>query len=276
MNPKYPIYVISKGRWESRLTSKALEKMKVPYKIVIESQEYDNYVRVIDKSKILVLPFSNLGQGSIPVRNWVWEHSMKAGHKRHWVVDDNISSFMRLNKNTKIRVYTGTFFRCIEDFVDRYENVAIAGPHYQWFISQRERKDPYLLNSRVYSCILIDNSLNFRWRGKYNEDTDISLRVLKAGYCTMLFHIFLQDKITTMIMKGGNTEEIYGGEDKRLKFAQSLQKQHPDVVKIVQRYGRWHHEVDYTPFEKNKLIKKKDLIIKKGINNYGMELVKLK
>ena len=27
MNPKYPVYIISKGRWESRLTSKALEKM---------------------------------------------------------------------------------------------------------------------------------------------------------------------------------------------------------------------------------------------------------
>ena len=76
MNPKYPIYIISKSRWESRLTSKALERMKVPYHIVIEPQEYDNYASVIDKTKILTLPFSNLGQGSIPARNWVWEHSI--------------------------------------------------------------------------------------------------------------------------------------------------------------------------------------------------------
>ena len=60
MNPKYPVYVISKGRWESRLTSKSLERMKVPYHIVVEPQEYDNYASVIDKDKILVLPFSNL------------------------------------------------------------------------------------------------------------------------------------------------------------------------------------------------------------------------
>ena len=33
MNPKYPVYIISKGRWERRLTSKALEKMDVPYRI---------------------------------------------------------------------------------------------------------------------------------------------------------------------------------------------------------------------------------------------------
>ena len=64
INPKYPVYIISKGRWESRQTSKALEAMKIPYRIVIEEQEYDQYSAIIDPEKILVLPFSNLGQGS--------------------------------------------------------------------------------------------------------------------------------------------------------------------------------------------------------------------
>ena len=76
MNPEHPVYVISKGRWELRYTSKALERTKVPYLIVVEPQEYEQYVAVIDPDKILVLPFSNLGQGSIPARNWVWEHSI--------------------------------------------------------------------------------------------------------------------------------------------------------------------------------------------------------
>lgn len=61
MNPKYPVYVISKGRWESRLTSKALEERAIPYHIVIEPQEFDCYATVINPEKILVLPFSNLG-----------------------------------------------------------------------------------------------------------------------------------------------------------------------------------------------------------------------
>ena len=62
--------------------------MKVPYWIVIEPQEYEKYAEVIDSSKILVLPFSNLGQGSIPARNWVWEHSISIGAKKHWILDD--------------------------------------------------------------------------------------------------------------------------------------------------------------------------------------------
>jgi len=80
---RYPVYIISKGRWESRQTSRALERINMPYRIVIEPQEYDQYAAVIDPKKILVLPFSNLGQGSIPARNWVWEHSIGEGAKRH-------------------------------------------------------------------------------------------------------------------------------------------------------------------------------------------------
>ena len=95
MNPKFPVYIISKGRWESRYTSKTLEKLGVPYRIVIEPQEFDQYASVIDQSKILILPFSNLGQGSIPARNWVWEHSINEGHRRHWIMDDNIKHFQR-------------------------------------------------------------------------------------------------------------------------------------------------------------------------------------
>ena len=108
MNPKYQVYIISKGRWESRLTSKALESMNVPYHIVIEPQEYDNYASVIDSSKIYILPFSNLGQGSIPARNWVWEHSINKGDERHWILDDNISAFRRFNNNKKYLVTSGT------------------------------------------------------------------------------------------------------------------------------------------------------------------------
>ena len=56
MNPKYPVYIVSKGRWDTRQTSNAFEKMGVPYKIVVEKQEYEKYVKYIDASKILILP----------------------------------------------------------------------------------------------------------------------------------------------------------------------------------------------------------------------------
>ena len=277
-NPVYPVYVISKGRWEARLTSKALERMQVPYHIVVEPQEYDQYAAVIDPAKIYVLPFSNLGQGSIPARNWVWEHAIGTGAEWHWILDDNIYYFSRLNNNRKLKVMSGVTFRAIEDFVNRYANIAMAGMQYFMFASQKTKMEPFYLNTRIYSCILIRNDIPYRWRGRYNEDTDLSLRVLKDGWCTVLFNAFLARKQQTMTAKGGNTEELYrlnGQADGRLLMAQSLQQQHPDVVKITRKWGRWQHQVDYRPFKKNRLIRKPGVEIPEGVNNYGMQLVHL-
>jgi len=271
MNPKYPVYVISKGRWESRLTSKALERMKVPYHIVVEPQEFDNYASVIDKQKILTLPFSNLGQGSIPARNWVWEHSISVNAKKHWIMDDNIYDFYRLNRNTRNIVQTGTIFKICEDFTDRYENVPISGLNYRFFMVPTDSHPPYYLNTRVYSCILIDNTLKHKWRGRYNEDTDLCIRALKDGFCTILFNAFLQEKAGTMTLKGGNTDELYA-DDGRLKMAKSLQEQHPDICTITWKFNRWQHQVNYAVFEKNKLIRKKNVEIKQDVDNYGLVL----
>jgi len=294
MNPIYPIYIISKGRADSRQTSRTLEDMNVPYRIVIEESEYDDYAAVIDPEKILTLPSDfrenpkyaipdpingHIG-GSIPVRNWVWEHSIKEGHKRHWIMDDNIRHFYRLNQNLKTRVTSGNIIRACEEFTDRYENVPMSGMNYAFFAPAFSKRPPYYLNTRVYSCILLSNDIPHRWRGRYNEDTDLSLRILKDGYCTFLFNAFLCGKSATMAMSGGNTEEVYakdGNEfDNRLTFAESLRDQHPDVVQITKKWGRWHHHVNYDGFKvSNKPILKTGLSIPKGTNEYGMKLVRI-
>jgi len=289
MQPKYPIYIVSKSRWDSRLTSKALEKIKVPYYIVVEEQEYKEYTNVIDKNKVLILDkkyqknydtFDNLGdtksKGPGAARNFCWEHSIKNGFKYHWVMDDNISAFCRLNKNRKIRVNSGTIFKCAEDFVDRYKNVAIAGFNYRFFAPERETMPAFYLNTRIYSCLLIRNDIPYRWRGRYNEDTDLSLRVLKDDWCTVLFNAFLCDKLGTQRIGGGNTKDFYEKEGTMPK-SQMLIDMHPDVAKIVWKWDRWHHHVDYSKFRNNKLIKVDNYseFVEDKVNNYGMKLIKL-
>ena len=80
-----------------------------------------------------------------------------------------------------------------------------------------------------------------------------------------------------MTMRGGNTESLYklDNEDGRLLMAQSLQQQHPDVVTITRKWGRWQHQVNYLPFKSNKLIRKPGVEIPEGVNNYGMRLVQI-
>jgi len=268
---RYPIYVISKGRHLKPLTCRALDKMKIQYMLVVEPQEKEMYEAAKVKGKILSLPFSNLGKGSVPARNWVWDHSELAGHKRHWILDDNIEQFNRMNNNLQIRCNSPAIFKAAEDFADRYTNVAIAGFEYDFFAKSRVKWNPFRMNTRIYSTLLIDNNIKHRWRGKYNEDTDLSLRVLKDGFCTVLFLAFLQQKTQSMKMSGGN-DEIYAETNDRLEFAESLQNQHPDVVKVTKKFGRWHHHVDYRDFKRNKLQRKQEKNSTKGVNNYGMKL----
>lgn len=280
MNPIYPVYVISKGRWDSRLTSRALEKREIPYKIVVEPVEYEEYAKVIDPAKIIQLPFSNLGQGSIPARNFVWDHSVANGDERHWILDDNIRGFYRRHKGRREYVNSGTTFALIEQWADRYTNVAMAGMQYKSFVASTCKYKPVRTNTRIYSCILIQNDIvdadgkPFRWRGRYNEDTDLSIRVLKAGWVTALFYAFMADKQATMTMTGGNTDELYQ-DDGRLKMAQSLIAQHPDVTRLHKRWGRWQHLVDYSGFKHNRLIKREGVEWERGVNEHGMKLVKV-
>ena len=113
----------------------------MPYRIVVEEQEVEAYAAVIDRAKILTLdPRYKLeydlfwsfpegaSTGSGPARNFVWDHSIAEGADRHWIVDDNIRWFGRLNKNRKTRVTDGSIFWEMERFVLRYTNVGMAGP----------------------------------------------------------------------------------------------------------------------------------------------------
>jgi hypothetical protein len=278
MNPRFQIYIISKGRWERRQTVKTLEEIGINYKIVVEPKEYNNYSKYINKEKIIVTPenFSERGNGGIPVRNFVWNYSINNGETWHWILDDNIESIERYENNMKIKCYTGTPFRVIEDFVLRYKNISQAGMNYSNFCPANEARQPIRFNTRVYSCILIRNDMPYRWRGKYNEDTDLSLRMLKDGWVSVLFNQFLIGKRATMSQKGGNTDTIYNKGDNRLEFAESLAKQHPDCVRVTKKFGRWHHQVNYKPFRYNTLkrVDNYNEIVKKGINNYDMNIIK--
>ena len=139
-NPQFPIYIPSKSRADSRLTSKALEAMNVPYFIIVEKEQYDEYANVIDKKKILILDkkyqddydtCDSLGdtksKGPGAARNFAWQHSIDNGNKWHWVMDDNIKSFKRYNKNKRIACYNGTPFKVMEDFVLRYKEAFYSG-----------------------------------------------------------------------------------------------------------------------------------------------------
>jgi hypothetical protein len=300
MRPEYPLYIVSKGRWEVQMTSRYLNQMRVPHYTIVERDQlalyeehkHGKYVTFLvldpqfqkDYEKCLPPELDHLSTGSGPARNYAWEHSIAIeGASRHWVMDDNIIGFFRFNRNLIVPVADGSVFRAMEIFVERYRNVAMAGPNYFMFVPRKFWMPPFYLNTRIYSCNLIQNDLPFRWRGRYNEDTDLSLRILKhvvdpkdplRRLCTVLFNAFVQNKMTTQSAKGGNTEEIYGdGTYEKSKMIVDL---HPDLaaqgaVRLAERFHRWHHYVDYNIFTQ-RLELRPGVSVPDGVDNMGMVL----
>lgn len=244
--PKYPVYIISKGRWENPMTARFMQRDGVPFFMVIEPQEEEQYRAALGPdAKILVLPFSNLGLGSIPARNFCWEHSIQNGYERHWIFDDNIRGIRRCHRGERLCYPAGPALLACETFTDRYENIAISGMNYSMFAI--DNNSPFRINCHVYSSLLIQNNLSYRWRGRYNEDTDLCLQVLSGGWCTVQFSAFLIEKIRTMTMKGGNSDELYR-DDGRLTMARSLERMWPGVVQTRRRFGRPQHVIDWKKF----------------------------
>ena len=265
------------------MTMRALDDMGVSYRVVVEEQEYEAYGNHIAEDKLLVLDPKYREQydtcdgldeakskGSGPARNFIWDLAASEGHKWHWIMDDNIRGFFRFNHNLQIPVGSGIFFVVMETFCLRYTNVAMAGPNYYMFAPRKRPKPPYTPNTRIYSCNLIRTDMPYRWRGRYNEDTDLSLRMLKDGWCTILFNAFLQNKMATQLTPGGNTDSLYG--DGTLAKSKMIVQLHPDITRLKWRFGRCHHIIDYSSFKHNKLRRRKGLEVESGIDNFGMEL----
>lgn len=284
---RYPVYIVSKGRYINGLTTKALHTMGINHYIVIEEQEYDLYnENKNDSAELIILPKKYLeeydtcddfgfekSKGPGAARNFCIDHSKKNGFKRHWVMDDNLDAFHYLTDNQKLEVECASTIAASEDFVDRFTNVPVAGLNYYSFCKKEDSVPPFIINTRIYSCLLIENEAGYRWRGRYNEDTDLSLRVLKDGKCTIQFNAFLCGKVTTQRMRGGNSKEFYD-EEGTLPKSQMLADLHPDVASVVWKFNRWHHHVDYRPFKKNKLILKNENEKYPKINQYGLKKIK--
>jgi hypothetical protein len=240
--PRYPVYVPSKGRAGIAPSFSTVEKLReyaIPFRLVVEPAQVDAYRSRWPDADLLVTPRDEMRL--LGTRNFIADHAVETGADRHWQLDDNIKRFRRLYRRKRLPCSPGLALRVCEDFTDRYENIAISGLNYQMFVPNNTAV-PFYLNCHVYSCSLIDHRLPFRWRAIYNDDTDLCLQVLAAGFCTVALNVYMADKANTMLVGGGNTADLYQA-DGRLRMARTLERLWPHVVDVDRRFGRPQHVV---------------------------------
>lgn len=266
-NPQYPIYIISKGRAKLAVTADHLTKMGVSFRLIVESAEYNDYLDVYKDNNLAEILHLDMdfrkeydtylqnfddskSKGSGPARNFVWWHSKNVEKSEwHWIMDDNIFGFYYYTDGERPKAADGGIFAAAEDFVNRYDNIGISGLNYHMFAVPGTKVVPYVANTKIYSCLLINNNTSdIRWAGRYNEDVDICIRTLKEGYSTIQFDAFLAKKLSTQTMGGGNTDAFYA-EEGTLPKSNMLMNNHPDITLVKWRFQRWHHIIDYRSFK---------------------------
>lgn len=254
---KYPIYIVSKGRYKNPLTAKMFMRENIPFKMVIEPQEYGDYKTTIPENNILCTNFSNLGLGSFPARNFAWEDSINNGFDKHFLFDDNISGFYSYSRNLRKKIAdVKKALLALQQLDSIFSNVGMSGFNYHYFGYGVIK--PFRYNVHVYSALLVTNNIPFRWRMKYNEDVDLCLQILHNKLCTIQLNRYMAIKRSTVSkMKGGNQDELYKGNDpkKKLLKAKSLEAVWPQYVKTVVKYGRPHHQVSWKKYFKHPLIR---------------------
>ena len=94
--------------------------------------------------------------------------------------------------------------------------------------------------------------------------------MLTQGFCTVQFNAFLQDKLRTQVLGGGNTAEFYTGEGTAPK-SRILKAVYPEYTDLVWKFQREHHHVNYLPFKSTLLKFKPGVVIPEG-DPYSMKL----
>lgn len=255
--PTFPIYIISKGRYENPITAKYFEQSNIDYLIAVEPQEYKQYCNKLGVHRVLKLPFSNLGLGSYPARNFCWEHAKSQGYKYHWLFDDNIRGLSKWINGKKKYIdnqLDGILY--VESYAKK-TNFDLLGFEYRYFVAKPPKK-PFKHNTHIYSAMLIKNDLPYRWRLKYNEDIDLCLQILHNKGTTASCIYYMSNKTSTVAkLKGGNQDELYKGnaKEKKILKAKMLEAVWPQYVKTVIRFNRPHHLIDWKQFKRKTEIK---------------------
>jgi hypothetical protein len=192
--------------------------------------------------------------------NYAWEHSREMGYTHHWIMDDNIRYFLIRKDGRRAKVGNAKALKFNEDFIQKYENLAGVALAMSPFMQGKT----FALNTRLYCAVLYRNDLHkygIKWRRGLNDDTIVSLDILKTGYwCTAENRAVGIMKIGTSRkgrLAGGMTD--FYAQGGFIKKSAELVRIHPDCAKTVVKFNRVHHTVDFSQFKQQLIpVKKTD------------------
>jgi len=183
--------------------------------------------------KILPLPMSHCGTSSI-ARNFCLNHAAKNGHKKLWMLDDDITRVFAHNQGKNINWGVQEIFEELEKIADSPINKKVMAMGLRTsasFLKQVKKSEQRNCSLSSIYLLTVDN---FRFRGIMLVDMDYQLQILRAGFETLRMENFAFSFITPTKIKGGYYD-IYTDDEKRRKAINLFLKYNPDVDPEISR-----------------------------------------
>lgn len=259
MKNKYHVYIPSKGRASHCLTALCLKDTDLDFTIVVEPQEYKEYLEHFPASNLHKLKKN--GQGLTYSRNSILKLSRRKGETAHWQMDDDIKRFMVRKDDKNVLVEPATSVRAVERYFDAHDGLGAIAHRYTSFAFSYTTD--YTYSNNPCSSQLLRNDMKAVWRKGTADDVDFALQVLTEGWATVIANRQLIDTVPHNKQKGGLTDTNPDLDGRRVRFEQ-LMKDWPDGfnikidetgwAKLIHRriWGRFKQR----PIPKGKKIKK--------------------
>lgn len=259
------VYIISKGRPQCH-TARTLERMKYPGDWFIVCGDNDEtlpeYMARWGSDRVLVFDwadycahvdvmdnfgFEEMPSGAAPARNAARDFSRARGERRHWQLDDDYTGF----QITDVKRMKRPTIRDGAAFQRELERLAAfadsCGMKNVGFVPSTIESAPQQWCSvafRVFNAHNMPSGDDFElWRGRMSDDLINALDVWRHGGYEMAVRYLSMGMPNTQSEAGGLTD-IYKDEGTVRKTCYAIMAC-PGQVKLVRRFGRWHHAADW-------------------------------
>jgi hypothetical protein len=202
---QFPIYIPSKGRYEC-ITAKQLIKMNIPFKIVIEPQDLDDYQK--KWKDLLILNRNDMGISY--VRQAIINYAKSNHQKWIWIIDDDITEWWyRAGNDGCIK----TNISCLKEVETNILNhpekdiIGQVGLYHCVWACKKNCSIPFISENVGIVQVVAFNlpNINIKYDSDLNgmEDQDLTLRLLKSGIKTLRYNHFSFKTFNKGSNKGG-------------------------------------------------------------------------
>jgi len=249
----HPVYVPSKARVNNAAFIKLLQEQNVAATIVVEQEDYLNYITAFPLFTYLILPLSN--KGITYVRNFIKQHAHDMGIRYYWMIDDDVSQVYERD-GTKLNRVPLTILDTITDKFKELNKPGICSLEYRQFAWSANK--PYVKDSFCDSFVFINAALtqgiHYDQFVEGKEDRDFAMQCIKGGLHTYRTTEYAFSAPANGSNAGGLKEIFYAaGKEEQCAYNMVAKWGEHICTKITKEDGRHDVKINWNNINSNSL-----------------------